>query len=146
MRLQITAGILKLSVKQKGDPVIKRDFPKVHFYDQDFVDIYDKTWAWIQDGWLSGGPGSGFDGKFFAYPESPTVNQLDSIFSSFFLVYSNRIFQAHPALDCFYAKQESNGAIRSSYDRETGKAVLEADNPEGVSLPLFCLGRVQPLS
>jgi len=23
--------------------VNKRDFPKIHFYDQDFVDIYDKT-------------------------------------------------------------------------------------------------------
>lgn len=121
----------------KGDPVIKRDFPKVHFYDQDFVDIYDKTWAWIQDGWLSGGPDSGFEGKFFSYPEGSTVNQLDSIFSSFFLVYSNRIYQAHPALDCFYAKQEASGAIRSCYDRETGQAVIEADNPEGVGLPLF---------
>ena len=29
----------------------KRDFPKIHFYDQDFVDIYDKTWTWIQDFW-----------------------------------------------------------------------------------------------
>ena len=34
--------------------MIKRDFPKIHFYDQDFVDIYDKTWAWIQDCWSSG--------------------------------------------------------------------------------------------
>jgi hypothetical protein len=34
--------------------LIKRDFPKIHFYDQDFVDIYDKTWAWIQDCWSSG--------------------------------------------------------------------------------------------
>jgi len=29
--------------------VNKRDFPKVHFYDQDFVDIYDRTWSFIQD-------------------------------------------------------------------------------------------------
>ena len=27
----------------------KRDFPKIHFYDQDFVDIYDKTWTWLLD-------------------------------------------------------------------------------------------------
>ena len=83
----------------------KHDFPKIHFYDQDFVDIYDKTWAWIQDCWNSGGPKSGIDGKFFSYPDAPTVHQADAIFSSFFLVYSNRIYQATPTLDLFYSRQ-----------------------------------------
>ncbi len=115
----------------------KRDFPKVHFYDQDFVDIYDRTWAWIQDCWLAGGKDSGFDGKFFGYPGSPTIEQFDAICSSFFLVYSNRIYQAHPTLDLFYAKQEPNGAIRNKYDIETGAPVVDAANPEGVGLPLF---------
>ncbi len=115
----------------------KRDFPKVHFYDQDFVDIYDKTLAWIQDGWMAGGPGSGFDSKFFVYPESSYVHQIESIFSTFFLVYSNNIYQANNNLDGFYAKQEEDGAIRACYDRQTGQAVLAADNPEGISLPLF---------
>ena len=43
----------------------KRDFPKIHFYDQDFVDIYDKTWNWISDFWTD--PKSGensIDGYF----------------------------------------------------------------------------------
>ncbi|MDR0569483.1 MAG: hypothetical protein LBG87_09800 [Spirochaetaceae bacterium] len=143
--------------------MIKRDFPKVHFYDQDFVDIYDKTWAWIQDCWNaagemnSGAPekpefsedagsdihnaGSGassIEGKFFSYPGSPVVQQADAIFSSFFLVYSNRIYQAHPTLDVFYARQEPNGAIRSAYAIETGlPVVMDPDNPEGLGLPLF---------
>ena len=30
----------------------KKDFPKIHFYDQDFVDIYDKTWNWLSDSWI----------------------------------------------------------------------------------------------
>jgi len=117
--------------------VTKHDFPKIHFYDQDFVDIYDKTWAWIQDCWISGGEKSGIEEKFFSYPESQTVGQADAIFSSFFLVYSNRIYQAHPSLDLFYERQEANGAIRCAYDITTGSPVFEKDNPEGLGIPLF---------
>jgi len=117
--------------------VTKHDFPKIHFYDQDFVDIYDKTWAWIQDCWIGEGDKSKIDGKFFAYPDSQVVTQTDAIFSSFFLVYSNRIFQAHPTLDLFYDRQEANGAIRSVYDLKTGSPVIEKDNPEGLGMPLF---------
>jgi len=117
--------------------LIKHDFPKIHFYDQDFVDIYDKTWAWIQDCWNSGGDKSGIEGKFFSYAESQTVTQADAIFSSFFLVYSNRIFQAHPTLDLFYNRQEPDGAIRCAYDTVTGKQIIDKDNPEGLGIPLF---------
>jgi neutral trehalase len=115
----------------------RRDFPKIHFYDQDFVDIYDKTWAWIQDCWQGDGEGGGIDGRFFFYPGSAVVQQIDAIFSSFFLVYSNRIYHAWPTLDVFYQYQEPNGAIRSAYTIETGEPVIDGDNPEGVGLPLF---------
>ena len=115
----------------------RHDFPKIHFYDQDFVDIYDKTWAWIQDCWINGAEKSGIDGKFFAFPESQVVTQADAVFSSFFLVYSNRIFQAHPTLDLFYSRQEPTGAIRSAYSTVTGAPVLEKENPEGLGIPLF---------
>ncbi|MDR2535267.1 MAG: hypothetical protein LBD29_04440 [Treponema sp.] len=139
--------------------MIKRDFPKIHFYDQDFVDIYDKTWAWIQDCWNIGCEQGGLsplerpeplpetshaadkplsiEGNFFSYPSSPAIQQADAIFSSFFLVYSNRIYQAHPTLDVFYDRQEPNGAIRSAYQIETGLPVVDKDNPEGLGLPLF---------
>ena len=117
--------------------MIKQDFPKIHFYDQDFVDIYDKTWAWIQDCWNNGGEKSGIEGKFFSYSDSQAVTQVDAILSSFFLVYSNRIFQAHPTLDLFYSRQEPNGAIRNAYDKITGAPVLEKDNSEGLGMPLF---------
>jgi neutral trehalase len=117
--------------------VTKRDFPKIHFYDQDFVDIYDKTWAWIQDCWNQGGDEGAIEGKFFSYPDSPTVKQLEAVLSSFFLVYSNRIFQASSTLDVFYGWQEPSGAIRSAYDIKTGLPAAEEDNPDGLSLPLF---------
>jgi len=117
--------------------VIKKDFPKIHFYDQDFVDIYDKTWAWIQDYWNNIGESEAIEGKFFVYPDSATIRQLDAILSSFFLVYSNRIYQASPTLDLFYSRQEPSGAIRSAYEVKTGLPKVEKDNPEGLSLPIF---------
>ncbi|GHV81659.1 hypothetical protein AGMMS49991_02170 [Spirochaetia bacterium] len=117
--------------------MIKRDFPRIHFYDQDFVDIYDKTWAWLQDCWNTGSEKSAIEGKFFSYPGSPVIHQTDAVYSSFFLVYSNRIYQAHPTLDIFYDRQEPNGAIRSAYNIETGLPEVSPDNPEGLALPLF---------
>jgi len=116
----------------------KRDFPRIHFYDQDFVDIYDRTWAWISDYWATGSEASGIGGgKFFYYPPENRLDQLEQIFSSFFLVYSNRIYAASNGLDALYSKQESDGAIRDRYDIDTGKAIRDSSNPEGLTLPLF---------
>lgn len=115
----------------------RRDFPRIHFYDQDFVDIYDRTWAWVQDCWDSGSENGAISGKFFSYPGCPVVTQMDAIFSSFFLVYSNRIFQANPTLDAFYERQERDGAIRMAYDIRSGKPFACEHNPEGVGVPLF---------
>jgi neutral trehalase len=116
----------------------KRDFPRVHFYDQDFVEVYDRTWAWIADCWASGGVGTPIEkSKYFQYNNEPVIDLLDQVFSSFFLVYSNRIYAASSGLDTLYALQESNGAIRSRYDAETGSPIFPKDNPEGLGLPLF---------
>lgn len=117
--------------------VTKKDFPTIHFYDQDFVDIYDQTWAWLQDYWQKGTPENKLQKQFFNYPESKTVNQFESIMSTFFLVYSNRNFAVTPQLDNFYEKQEPSGAIRSDYSIEDGQPVFTKDNPEGVNPPLF---------
>jgi neutral trehalase len=116
----------------------KKDFPRVHFYDQDFVEIYDRTWAWVADCWAAGGSESGFDKtRFFYYPQKPALDVLEQAFSSFFLVYSNRIFPASNGLDVLYSLQEPDGAIRSRYDIETGKPIFTPDNPDGLILPLF---------
>ncbi len=116
----------------------KRDFPRVHFYDQDFVEIYDRTWAWIADCWVPGGAASGADKiKFFQYPTEPAIDLMEQVFASFFLVYSNRIYAASNGLDALYGLQEPNGAIRSRYDSTTGKAIVTKENPEGLGLPLF---------
>ena len=117
----------------------KNDFPKIHFYDQDFVDIYDKTWAWIHDFWNPGGEKKkgALGGPFFARPGSGVVKASDAIYSSFFLVYSNWIYQATPSLDLFYERQEADGAIRCAYDAETGSPVFTEENPQGLGIPLF---------
>ena len=134
----------------------KRDFPKIHFYDQDFVDIYDKTWAWLNNFWVDPKTMENSPDGYFIYPEDADgklvntsipgsgesvakaeISQFESIFSSFFLVYSNRNYPANQNLDYFYSRQEENGAIRWKYNLKTGEAITEPENPEGVGLPLF---------
>ena len=117
--------------------MVKKGFPAVHFYDQDFVDLYEKTWAWLQDSWKKGNSANGFPKTYFNYPESTTVSQFESILATFFLVYSNSQFPAAPSLDLFYSKQEESGAIRNIYSEEDGKQVVDPDNPEGLHPPLF---------
>lgn len=117
--------------------MVKKDFPSIHFYDQDFVDFYNQSWAWIQDCWHKGTVRSKLQQRYFNYPDNPTINQFEAVFSTFYLVYSNRIFPASPQLDNFYGKQEASGAIRCDYGTKDGKPVLTKDNPEGVGPPLF---------
>ncbi len=117
----------------------KHDFPQIHFYDQDFVDIYNKTWSWVSSFWIDPATGEQTNDGLFIYPEGQKmiINQFESIFSSFFLVYSNRNFDACNNLDYFYARQEDNGAIRNRYDTATNEPVLDKKNPNGLDLPLF---------
>lgn len=119
--------------------VNKKDFPKIHFYDQDFVDMYDKTWALIDDYWhQSGGLKKASEG-FFVYPCSggEIIDQYETVFSTFFLVYSNKNYSPSAGLDYFYSRQEEDGAIRARYNLETNAPVLTEDNPEGLTMPLF---------
>ena len=117
----------------------KHDFPKIHFYDQDFVDIYNKTWTVLSDCWINPKNGEKSSDGYFIFPndEKLVIDQLESIFSSFFLVYSNRNYDANKNIDYFYERQEENGAIRWKYDVKTNEPVKDESNPEGIGLPLF---------
>jgi len=117
--------------------VIKKGFPSVHFYDQDFVDLYERTWAIIQDFWARGTSKNGFGPRFFNHPNNNTFKQFEGVLSTFFLVYNNKQFPASTSLDILYSKQENSGAIRSEYKLSDGKPLLSLDNPEGLSPPLF---------
>lgn len=114
-------------------------FPKVRFYDQDLVDLYDKTWTWIKNFWKSGTSDNKLESKYFNHPNDDAITQFDSILSTFFLVYSNRNFPVTPSLDNFYKKQEQSGAIRWKYSEKSGKPVHNKKNPDGVHPPLFSL-------
>jgi neutral trehalase len=117
-----------------GVVVTRRDFPRIHFYDQDFVDIYDKTQVWIAD-CFSEVPGS--EDKVFVARGNGVIDQNDTIFSSFFLVYSNKIYPSGTTLDYLYSKQEESGAIRCAYNLSDGSLAYDERNPDGVGMPLF---------
>jgi len=119
--------------------MVKKGFPAVHFYDQDFVDMYEQTWAWVQEAWYKNKnqTKNGFEPAFLVYPDSSTITQFEACLSTFFLAYSNRIFPAESMLNNFYGKQEEDGAIRGIYRIEDGAPVFSDDNPESIHPPLF---------
>ena len=117
--------------------MVKKDFPKIHFYDQDLVSLYDETWHLIKDFWKKGSSKNGLHNRYFSHPDSSKISQFETCFSTFFLVYSNRIFPVTAGLDNFYAKQEASGAICGEYREADGKPVHPKDNPRGVQPPLF---------
>ncbi len=123
----------------QGSLMVKKGFPAVHFYDQDFVDMYEQTWAWVQDAWYKNKDQdkNGLQAAFLVHPDSNTINQFEACLSTFFLAYSNNIFPAASVLDNFYGKQEDSGAIRGEYRIEDGGPVFTDDNPESVQPPLF---------
>ena len=111
--------------------------PSIHFYDQDFVDLYDRSWVWIDEFWKKGTEENGFVGNYVAYNDQKSFDQFSCCLSSLFLNYSNQTYSPFDMIDFFYSKQEPNGAIRSQYSLENGAPILSEDNPEGVVIPLF---------
>ena len=111
--------------------------PSINFYDQDFVDLYDRSWAWIDEAWKTDSKENGLPAGYLSYANQKTINQYNCCLSSLFLNYSNMVYSPFEMIDYFYSKQEENGAIRSDYNIETGKPVFTRDNPKGVVLPMF---------
>lgn len=129
--------ILGFFYEQGIAKVAKDSIPSIHFYDQDFVDLYDRSWVWVEDYWKAGTEQNGFEGNYVSYNDQKTINQFNCCISSLFLNYSNQVYSPFEMMDFFYKKQEPNGAIRSDYSVEDGSPVLSEDNPEGVSIPMF---------
>ena len=115
----------------------RESIPSIHFYDQDFVDLYDRSWVWIDEHWTSGTEANGFSGNYVSYANQKTINQFNCCLSSLFLNYSNMTYSPFEMIDFFYSKQEESGAIRANYSVEDGKPVVTEDNPEGLTMPLF---------
>ncbi len=117
--------------------VVRKGFPRVHYYDQDFVDVYDKTWAWIEGSFRQGTKKNGLASRYFNYEGNNFVSQYEACLATFFLVYSNRLVPTTSLLDTFYGKQEADGAIRGAYSESDGSPLVSDDNPQGVASPLF---------
>ena len=117
--------------------MVKDLVPCVHFYDQDFVDMYDRTWVWLDENWHPGEKDGLFPDGYLTQGDSRVVSQFDYAMASLFLVYSNQNYSPYSLIDFFYNQQAEDGSIASAYDLDTMKAVNSASNPKGASLPLF---------
>lgn len=111
--------------------------PSIKHNNLDLVDLYDKTWSWINKSWCVSPKNSKLPQCYIDY-EGDDFDYFYSILPSFFLAYSGERYDATAMLDYFYDKQEENGAIRAHYNRETGEPVPQKRaNKEDISVPLF---------
>jgi len=111
--------------------------PKINFYDQDFIDLYDRSWVRILDNRKEGSQTNKFEGVYLGCEGQTTFNLYENCLSSLFLNYSNQTFSPFPMIDYFYSRQEEDGAIRCDYSLENGLPVLTEENPEGICIPLL---------
>lgn len=111
--------------------------PSIIFYDQDFVDLYDRSWVWLEEHWKSGNEQNGIKGSYVSYEGQQSINLFNCCLSSLFLNYSNLVYSPFEEIDYFYSRQEENGAIRSDYSLEDGSFVSDPENPDGLCIPLL---------
>lgn len=137
--------------------MIKNCVPKVHFYDQDFVDLYERIWIWIDEIWKVGNPlfPEGFccfsevgestknkesevktEKKTKKAKEGVKLDLFDVEIASLFLCHSNSIYSPFSMLDFFYSKQDKESfRIPPKYD--TGKKSAIIGDEKGLALPLL---------
>jgi len=113
---------------------MKINHPDIIYPNSSIVGLYDTLWA-LSERTLIDNTHSFDEFDLFFHPEDTTINQFDTIMSTFFLVYGD--INVPQQLDFFYARQESDGAIRSDYSIKDGNSVHTSSNPEGVGAPLF---------
>ncbi len=117
--------------------MIKDLVPRIHFYDQDFVDMYDRTWVWLDEVWHQGEKDGTFPEGYYTHGDSSVINLFDACLSSLFLVYSNQRYSPYSMIDFFYSMQKEDGQIAENYDITTKSPVFTEDNPLGISLPML---------
>ncbi len=117
--------------------MVKKEFPQIHYYNQDFVGIYERSWAWMPEFWHKAIPSIGLKNPFYIHKGDETLNLLDSCLASHLLVYLNRKYPVNLMLDNFYSLQEESGAIRGNYSIKTGQPIFTESNPESLSPPLL---------
>ena len=117
--------------------MVKDMVPRIHFYDQDFVDMYDRTWVWIDELWKDKEANPNFEEGYYTFDGSDRLHLFDAMLSSLFLVYSNQNYSPYSLIDFFYQRQTEDGFIGCEYDINTLEPVFTEDNPLGLTLPLL---------
>ena len=117
--------------------MVKDLVPCVHFYDQDFVDMYDRTWVWIEESWKAEAKEGPLATGYLAEGEGKVISLFDSCLSSLFLAYGNQNFDACSQIDFFYSCQGEDGRISSVYEIDTKQPIVNARNPLGLAPPLL---------
>ena len=121
----------------------KRDFPKIHFYDQDFVDIYDKTWNWLSDYWIDPASGEKSAEGLFVYPVAQQGQTLLILFvlSGLFKQKFPRK-QEHRLFLCPSGRKRCHPLEVRHPDQPAGNRQLK---PRRHRHTYLCMGRIQPL-
>ena len=121
-----------------GEYIVVKDLvPRIHFYDQDFVDMYDRVWIWLDDLWHPGDKDGAFPEGYYTYGDSNVISLFDTCLSCLFLAYSNQRYSADSMIDFFYSVQGPDGQIAEKYDVASRQPVFDDDNPKGATLPLL---------
>lgn len=117
--------------------MIKEDVPRIHFYDQDFVDMYDRIWVWLEEIWHEGEKEGTFPEGFSTFNNDDILDLYDTSLASLFLVHSNQHYSPYSMVDYFYAHQREDGSIPDKFNLKTNEAIVDEENPLGVTLPLL---------
>lgn len=117
--------------------MVKDLVPEVHFYDQDFVDMYDRTWVWLDEEWHQSEQEGIFPEGWYSYLGKDKISFFETMISSLFLVYSNQNYSPYSMMDYFYARQEESGRIAELYSLEDNSPIIDNENPLGITLPLL---------
>ncbi len=118
--------------------LLSNNYPAIHYFDQDIISLYEDVWKVMHAQWQTPKEGDAFPLSSLAHEDAEIVSLVDTVFSSFALVYSNdEELSVSEMLNVFYEAQENNGAIRCSYNSKTAEPVYPRGNPEGLAPPVL---------
>lgn len=125
--------------RQNPDPVPREKLPEPVLEDDPaLVELYHKAWELAWNRLARGTSANGFAPLYMDEGFNEWVYQWDSCFIAAFGIYGRRAFPAMAALDNFYGRQRSDGAIFRVYRETDGSPACEPLESEPMlNPPLF---------
>ncbi len=93
-------------------------YPIIHYFEQDYIDMYDKTWIAIENVCKDHQRDENTKSHYMDYSSRTHITALEAVSSSLFLVYSNLNFNPMAMVDLFYKHQHKDGYIPNFIDKE----------------------------